>query len=56
MAQVKTTRLTKQDNVYQIEIPEEFVNKFDWRNGHVLEISEQDDKLVIEKLHGFLGK
>lgn len=55
MALVKTTRLKKQENIYDIEIPEELVNKLDWRVGHVLEISEQDDKLVIEKLHGFMG-
>ncbi len=55
MAHVKTTRLKKQENVFEIEIPEEFVNKLDWRVGHILEINEQDNKLVIEKLHGFLG-
>jgi len=55
MALVKTTRLKKQENTYDIEIPEELVNKLDWRVGHVLEISEQDNKLVIEKLHGFMG-
>ncbi len=55
MGHVKTTRLTKQENMYEIEIPEEFVNKLDWRVGHILEISEQDNKLVIEKLHGFMG-
>ncbi len=56
MTNVKTTRLKKRDNIYEIEIPEEFVNKFDWRNGHVLEIIEKDNKLVIDKIHGFLGK
>lgn len=55
MTLVKTTRLKKQDNTYDIEIPEELVNKLDWRVGHVLEISEQENKLVIEKLHGFMG-
>jgi bifunctional DNA-binding transcriptional regulator/antitoxin component of YhaV-PrlF toxin-antitoxin module len=38
-----------------IEIPEEFINRLEWRVGHILEINEQDNKLVIEKLHGFLG-
>lgn len=55
MVNVKTTRLKKQENTFEIEIPEEFVNKLDWRVGHILEINEQDNKLVIEKLHGFLG-
>ena len=55
MALGKTTRLKKQENTYDIEIPEELINQLDWRIGHVLEISEQDNKLVIEKLHGFMG-
>lgn len=55
MVLVKTTRLKKQESTYDIEIPEDMVNKLDWRVGHVLEISEKDDKLVIEKLHGFMG-
>ena len=56
MALVKTTRLKKQDSIYEIEIPQEFIKKLDWRDGHVLEINEQDNKLIIEKLHGFIGK
>ena len=55
MALVRTTRLKKQDNTYEIEIPKEFIIKLDWRDGHILEINEQNDKLVIEKIHGFLG-
>jgi len=55
MTLVKTTRLKKQENSYDIEIPEELINKLDWRVGHILEISEHDNKLVIEKLHGFMG-
>ena len=55
MELVKTTRLKKQENSYDIEIPEELINKLDWRVGHILEISEHDNKLVIEKLHGFMG-
>ena len=55
MTLVKTTRLKKQDGVYEIEIPEEFINKLAWRDGHVLEIVEKDDQLIIEKLHGFVG-
>ena len=55
MGQVKTTRLKKQESTFEIEIPEEFINRLEWRVGHILEINEQDNKLVIEKLHGFLG-
>ena len=55
MVLVKTTRLIKQDDIYEIEIPKDFVTKLDWRDGHVLEINIQGEKLVIEKLHGFMG-
>ena len=55
MALVKTTRLTKHDESYEIEIPKEFIEKMDWRDGHILEISETENKLVIEKLQGFVG-
>ena len=55
MALVKTTRLKKQDEQYEIEIPKEFIINLDWRDGHILEIKEQDNQLVIEKLHGFVG-
>ena len=39
----------------EIEIPEEYVSKFGWKNGHVLKIDADDDKIVIEKLTGFMG-
>lgn len=55
MALVKTTRLIKQDDIYEIEIPKDFVTKLDWRDGHILEINMEGEKLVIEKLHGFMG-
>ncbi len=55
MGQIKTTRLKKHESTFEIEIPEEFINRLEWRVGHILEINEQDNKLVIEKLHGFLG-
>ena len=29
--------------------------KFGWKNGHVLKINADDDKIVIEKLTGFMG-
>jgi bifunctional DNA-binding transcriptional regulator/antitoxin component of YhaV-PrlF toxin-antitoxin module len=51
----KTTRLKKHDNVYEIEIPKELVNKLQWMPGFVLEINEDKDKLVVEKLPGFMG-
>jgi len=53
---VKTTKLTKQDDgVFRIEIPEEYVSELGWRNGHILKIGSDDNKLVIEKLSGFMG-
>ena len=55
MTLVKTTRLIKQDDKYEIEIPKDFVTKLDWRAGHVLEINLQGEKLVIEKMRGFMG-
>ena len=55
MGLVKTTRLKKQGDIFEIEIPKELIVKLDLRDGHVLEISEHENKLVIEKLHGFIG-
>lgn len=55
MAIVKTTRLKKNNDIYEIEIPEELVNKVQWRQGFVLEITEEKDRLIIEKLQGFMG-
>jgi len=44
----KITKLIKQnDGTYEIKIPEEYVSKFGWRNGHVLKIDADDDKIVI---------
>jgi bifunctional DNA-binding transcriptional regulator/antitoxin component of YhaV-PrlF toxin-antitoxin module len=54
---VKMTRLVKQnDGEYQINIPEEYASKLGWRNGHVLQIDVVDEKIVIQKLSGFMGK
>jgi len=55
MVLIKTSRLKKHDSVYEIEIPEEIINKLEWTNGFVLEVSAEKDKLIIEKLHGFMG-
>jgi|GEM_PF-5831543 len=53
---VKTTKLTKQeDGKFRIEIPEEYISELNWRNGHILKIDSNDNKLVIEKLSGFMG-
>ena len=52
----KTTILNKQnDGAYEIKIPEEYVSKLGWKNGHVLKIDADENKLVIEKLSGFMG-
>ena len=55
MTLLKTTRLTKNGSRYEIEIPEECIEKLGWRNGHVLEIDVQDSEAVIKKLQGFVG-
>jgi hypothetical protein len=55
MALVKTTRLIKQDDIYEIEISKDFITKLEWQDGLVLEINMQGEKLIIEKLHGFMG-
>ena len=53
---VKTTKLIKQnDGAYTLEIPEELVSKLGWRNGHVLKIDADDNRIIIEKLSGFMG-
>ncbi len=55
MTLLKTTRLTKQDDKYEIEIPPECIEKLGWQNGLVLEIDVQDSKAIIKKLQGFVG-
>ena len=55
MTSGKTTRLKKQNNVYEIDIPEEFITNLDWQEGHLLEINTDGKQLVVEKLHGFVG-
>jgi len=53
----KTTKLVRDDdNVFHIEIPEEFVTKLNWRHGFVLKIDSDDSKVTVEKLSGFMGK
>jgi len=52
----KTTKLIKQnDDVYHIDIPEEYVSRLGWENGYLLKIDVDDNKIVIEKLSGFMG-
>ncbi|KEQ56717.1 hypothetical protein AAA799B03_00948 [Marine Group I thaumarchaeote SCGC AAA799-B03] len=55
MSLLKTTRLTKQGDRFEIEIPPECVEKLGWRKGLVLEIDIQDSKAIIKKLQGFVG-
>ncbi|HJJ22652.1 MAG TPA: hypothetical protein OQH54_02925 [Nitrosopumilus sp.] len=52
---VKITKLKQNDDVYKIEISEEYVLKLGWRNGYVLKIDADENKLIIEKLSRFLG-
>ncbi|MFQ5497472.1 MAG: hypothetical protein ACE5DU_06260 [Nitrosopumilus sp.] len=53
----KTTKLVKQnDGIFLIGIPEQFLSKLGWETGHILKIDTEDNKLVIEKLSGFMGK
>ena len=56
MSLLKTTRLAKQGDRFEVEIPHECVEKLGWRNGLVLEIDIQGSEAVIKKLQGFLGK
>ena len=52
-----TSRLIKQnDGVYRIDIPEEYVTQLGWRNGFILQIDVDNNKIVIEKLGGFMGR
>jgi len=54
---VKTTKLIKQKNgEYKISISEEDILELGWSNGHVLKIEVDDNRIVIEKLSGFMGK
>jgi len=34
----KITKLVRENNIFQIEIPEEYVKKLGWKNGFVLKI------------------
>lgn len=52
---VITTRLEKNDDVFRIEIPKEYVTKLDWRKGQILSLDVSDEKLMVEKMHGFVG-
>ena len=56
MSLSKTTRLTRQGDRFEIEIPHECVEKLGWRKGLVLEIDIQGSEAVIKKLQGFVGK
>jgi len=56
MSLLKTTRLTQQENKFEIEIPQECMKELGWRKGYILEIDIKDSKAIIKKLHGFVGK
>lgn len=56
MSLLKTTRLNKQGDRFEIEIPPECVEKLGWREGLVLEIDIKESEAVIKKLQGFVGK
>jgi len=54
---VQTTKLIKEnDGKYKINIPEEYISQLGWRNGHILQIDAADEKILIQKLTGFMGK
>ena len=54
---VKTTKLIKQKTGdYKIDISEEDISELGWHNGFVLKIDVGDNRIVIEKLSGFMGK
>lgn len=55
MTLVKTARLKKHEDMYEIKIPQDLIDKLQWREGLILEINEEKDKLIIEKMHGFVG-
>ena len=53
----KMTKLVREkNNIFHIEIPEEYVEKLGWRNGFMLKIDSDDSKVIVEKLSGFMGK
>ena len=52
----KTTKLVKQnDGIFKIDIPEEFLAKLEWEDGIILKIDTNDNKILVEKLSGFVG-
>jgi len=55
MSLVKTTRLIQKDKKFNIEIPQECMEKLGWRNGHILEIDVDNSQAIIKKIHGFVG-
>lgn len=52
----KITKLVRENNIFHIEIPEEYITKLGWKNGFVLKIDSNDGKVTVEKLSGFMGK
>ncbi len=52
---VITSRLEKDENVYRIEVPQDYVEQLGWRKGQILQIDVKENKLQVEKLQGFMG-
>ncbi|MFB5620624.1 MAG: hypothetical protein ACE5RC_05785 [Nitrosopumilus sp.] len=53
----KTTKLVREkNNVFHIEIPEEYVTKLGWKNGFILKIDSDESMVTVKKLTGFMGK
>ena len=50
-----TSRLEESDEVYRVEVPQEFVKKLNWRKGQILTLVLDGEKLQVEKMQGFYG-
>jgi bifunctional DNA-binding transcriptional regulator/antitoxin component of YhaV-PrlF toxin-antitoxin module len=50
-----TSRLEKNDNVFRVEIPQEYVDKLGWRKGQILTLDIAESKLEVKKMQGFMG-
>lgn len=55
MSLLKTTKIIQNGNKFNVEIPQECMEKLGWRNGHILQIDVENSQAVIKKLQGFVG-
>lgn len=55
MSLLKTTRLTQQENKFEIEIPHECLKELGWKKGYILQVEIKDSKAIIKKMSGFVG-